>query len=152
MMNTTVVKKLNPILLLTIAISTIAVSGYSVHTINRLGNGKALKVHCTLDLSMDMGEQTVADGGSYEWKFSEDPSHDTQLLCNASTLGADVLHFAAYVQRRDPCVTTCDWKFTGGGVFHLVDGQWEFYFSWPSDIALFNGSDSNVLGPEHLLF
>ncbi|XP_056173876.1 S-protein homolog 3-like [Syzygium oleosum] len=131
-MNTTVLKKLNLILLLTIVISAFAVSGYLVHTINQLGDGKALKVHCTFDLSTDMGEQTIANGGSYEWKFSEDVTHTTQLLCDASTPEADVLHFAAYVQRRDSCIDDCDWKFTSGGVFRLVDGQWEFYISWPN--------------------
>ncbi|XP_030518711.1 uncharacterized protein LOC115732186 [Rhodamnia argentea] len=124
--NTSVVKKLNLILLLTIATSAFAVFGYLVHTINQLDDGNSLKV---LDLSTDMGEQTIADGGSYEWKFSEDPSHDTQLLCDGNMPGADVLHFAAYVQRRDSCFEDCDWKFTSNGVFRLVVGQWEFYFS-----------------------
>ncbi|KAI3436948.1 LOB domain-containing protein [Psidium guajava] len=131
-MKTSVVKRLDLILSLTIVTSAFAASGYLVHTVNQLGDGKALTVQCTLDLSTDMGEHTIADGGSYEWKFSEDPSHDTQLLCNASTAGADVLHFAAFVQRRDSCVNDCDWKFTGGGVFRLVVGQWEFYLSWPN--------------------
>ncbi|OWM69432.1 uncharacterized protein LOC116200390 [Punica granatum] len=115
-----------------IATTCASVSGILVHTFNQLGNGKVLNVHCTLDLSTDMGAHDIPDSGSYEWSFSQEGENGSLLECDASTKGAaNVLHFAGYLKSRDACTSNCDWRFTDKGVFRLVDGQWRFHFSWP---------------------
>lgn len=118
--------------LLLLVLATKCTSEIVVHTINELGPGRVLNIHCELDLSTDMGTHDIPNGGSFEWKFGQDSEHGDFLECDVSTKGAwNVLHFAGYHKSGDDCTTNCDWRFTDKGVYKLVDGEWRFHYSWP---------------------
>lgn len=129
--NTTPKNLINLIFLLIVFFVSNVSCSIKVHTINQLGDGKILKVHCYVRKSKDLGEQSITNGSSFEWEFRRNRFHSTLLHCVANLDGAPQLEFDAFDEHRDSCSRDCDWLFSETGVFNLREGRWTFEYSWP---------------------
>ncbi|KAI3423366.1 uncharacterized protein J3R85_011102 [Psidium guajava] len=102
---------------------------------NRLGSGKNVTLHCQ-SKDDDLGEQTVADGGQFEWDFNVNVWGTTLYYCDMGWGKSQDYHFDAYSHARDSvrCNTQCLWLVSEEGMYGLngQTGFWEYIYQWSS--------------------